>query len=90
MTVKVFSYVFFILLFSNLVSNQSYAQVYQDTCAEALDLEEDIKSFNAVKAAFLKDPSVDNLNQFAKPYNDLLSKAEDIQDTELHDAASKG
>ena len=90
MTMKVFVYIFFILLFSNLVSDQTYAQGYRNECAEALGLEEDIKSFYSAKDDFLINSSSDNINKLTKSYNDLLEKADATPNTELHIAVSRG
>ena len=73
-----------ILVFSSLVSGQSYAQIDQDACAEALGFGEDLRNFYTHRENLLKDPSIEHLEKINLSYNKLLRKGMTVPNTALH------
>ena len=62
----------------------------EDTCAKALNLKEELRSFDVAKEAFFKVCSPDNVNKLMDCYSDLAAKARGFPDTELHAAVHIG
>ena len=92
MVMKKLIYIVLILLSSNLISDQAYAEAVEEenTCAKALGFGEELRNFYTAKNEFLKDPSPDSFKKLIKLYKDLLKEAEGIPNRALHRDAYKG
>ena len=90
MVMKKLMYIVLVLLFSSLISDQSYAKSREeDTCAEALGFGEELRNFYTAKNVFFRVPSYNNADKMTQLYADLRNRADLYINTSLHKAASE-
>ena len=80
-------FIWILLLLFILAASKIYA-VTDITCAEALNLSEELKNFYEAKDAFLKTTSEDNLIRLVNTHNYMMEESKTRPDTELHVAVS--